>query len=73
MIDKLVEKAAQKIPEPRFIPSLYQAGLASLVVAAFMIPVLLVAIPIHPFLNGMAAQPKGKAKPQMRFGQYIAP
>ncbi len=52
---------------PSWSPSIYKASLISMVALAFIIPIAIVAMPFNEFLNGMAAQPKGKA--QMTFGR----
>ena len=52
---------------PRWSPQAYKATLISLVALAFIIPLVLVALPFIEFFNGMAAQPKGKT--QMTYGR----
>ena len=47
--------------EPRFSFPVYRAVLIGMVVAAFAVPLALVAIPYLDMFNGMAVQPKGKA------------
>jgi len=47
---------------PGFSPKLFQISLISLFVAAFTIPLIIVALPYIELLNDMAVQPKGKAQ-----------
>jgi mono/diheme cytochrome c family protein len=47
---------------PRFSPGAFKAGLVAVVAAAFVIPLVFVAIPYLEILNDMAVQPKGKAQ-----------
>lgn len=56
---------------PRFSLTLYKAGLIGAVSLALVVPLALVALPFIEFLNGMAAQPKGKT--QMTFGRTHDP
>jgi mono/diheme cytochrome c family protein len=46
--------------EPTFSFPLYRAVLVGMVIAAFAVPLSLVAIPYLDMFNGMAVQPKGK-------------
>lgn len=54
---------------PRFSPRIYRITLGAMVVAAFVVPLAIVALPFIEFLNGMAAQPKGR--PQMTYGRVF--
>ncbi len=47
---------------PRWSPTMYKATLLGMVASAFLMPLLLLSIPMIEFFNGMAAQPKGKAQ-----------
>lgn len=47
--------------QPRFSFPLYRAALVGMVLAAFAIPLALVALPYLDMFNGMAVQPKAKA------------
>jgi|GEM_PF-1735506 len=66
MTQKLLQNVLDKVL-PRWSPLMYKATLITLVVAAFVIPLVLAATPFIEFFNGMAAQPKGKA--QMTYGR----
>ncbi|MHC4441151.1 MAG: c-type cytochrome [Planctomycetota bacterium] len=54
---------------PRWSPAMYRNALVSLLIMAIVIPLALVAVPFIEFLNGMAAQPKGKT--QMTYGRLF--
>jgi mono/diheme cytochrome c family protein len=56
---------------PPWSPGLFRAALVGAFVAAFVVPLALVAIPFLEFFNDMAAQPKGKA--QMTYGRTFDP
>jgi len=61
VVDKL------KAFRPTWSPGLYKAGLVTIFLMAFIVPLALVATPFIEFLNGMAAQPK--ARTQMTYGR----
>lgn len=67
---RLLVERLQKF-QPRWSPALFKGGLIGMVALAFLVPLALVALPFIEFLNGMAAQPKGKA--QMTFGRTHDP
>lgn len=48
--------------EPRFSPRLFRGILIAFPIAAFVVPLLLVAVPYLDIFNDMAVQPKGKAQ-----------
>lgn len=54
----------------RWSPTMYRITLGSFVVLAIVIPLAIVALPFIEFLNGMAAQPKGKS--QMTYGRIFS-
>jgi len=54
---------------PRWSPRMYRFTLGSLIVLAFVVPLVIVGLPFIEFLNGMAAQPK--AKSQMTYGRVF--
>jgi mono/diheme cytochrome c family protein len=53
--------------QPAWSPTLYKGALVTVFLLAFAIPLALVATPFIEFLNGMAAQPKGRT--QMTYGR----
>lgn len=55
--------------QPGFSPRIYKAALVSLVLTALAVPLIIVGLPFIEFLNGMAAQPKGKT--QMTYGRVF--
>ena len=57
----------EKLATPRWSPRAYKATLGAIILVAIAVPIALVAGPFSEFLNGMAAQPKGKA--QMTYGR----
>lgn len=56
---------------PKWSPTMYKATLAGAVVTAFVLPLLLLSVPMIEFFNGMAAQQKGKT--QMTYGRLFGP
>lgn len=52
---------------PAWSPGLYKSALVTVFLMAFAVPLALVATPFIEFLNGMAAQPKGRT--QMTYGR----
>jgi mono/diheme cytochrome c family protein len=54
---------------PRFSPRIYKATLVGLILLALAVPLVIVGLPFIEFLNGMAAQPKGKT--QMAYGRIF--
>ena len=56
---------------PKFDPRAFRLFLASLVAAAIVVPIALVAMPFIEFFNDMAVQPKGKA--QGMYGRLYGP
>ena len=56
-----------KAVKPQWSPLLFKAGMVTLFLLALVVPLALVAVPFIEFLNGMAAQPKGRA--QMTYGR----
>ncbi len=67
MMQPLWDKLARW--QPGFSLRIYKAALVSLVLTAFAVPLILVGLPFIEFLNGMAAQPKGKT--QMTYGRVF--
>jgi len=55
--------------QPRFSLRAYKAALIGMILAAFALPLAIVGLPFIEFLNGMAAQPKGKT--QMTYGRVF--
>jgi hypothetical protein len=70
VIPDLVIDRLQKF-QPKWSPTMFKATLVGMIAMAFVVPLGLVAVPFIEFLNGMAAQPKGKA--QMTFGRTYDP
>lgn len=64
MIRKILENW-----EPKWSDNVFKFVLATIVLGAFFIPVMVAPIPMIEFFNGMAAQPK--AKTQMHYGRVF--
>lgn len=70
MIPKKIQEKLRNFAPP-FLPGVYKAHLVAAVALAFVIPIVLLAMPFIEFFNDMAVQPK--AKTQGRYGRLYGP